>query len=62
MTHQIDKNDDDRVRREFACPQCGEDRLDELVWIGDDCQEVRCNACGTIYSPGDDPQPHVTGG
>jgi hypothetical protein len=32
-----------------ACPQCGEDDLDHLVWIDDD--QVRCDKCGTVYTP-----------
>ena len=33
----------------FACPQCGEDTMDLLVWISDDA--VRCGTCGKMYDP-----------
>ncbi|GIW78793.1 MAG: hypothetical protein KatS3mg105_0600 [Gemmatales bacterium] len=32
-----------------ACPRCGEDDIDRLVWVDDDL--VRCESCGTIYDP-----------
>jgi len=32
-----------------ACPQCGEDDIDRLVWIDDD--RVRCANCGTVFHP-----------
>ncbi len=34
-----------------ACPNCGERRMDELVW-DDDGYEVTCTTCGTVYKPG----------
>ena len=33
----------------FKCPECGEADADRLVWQDDEC--VRCDTCGTIYSP-----------
>ncbi len=32
-----------------ACPRCGQDDIDWLVWIDDD--QVRCGSCGTVYDP-----------
>ncbi len=34
----------------FPCPDCGEADADLLVWLDDEF--VRCETCGTIYSPG----------
>jgi hypothetical protein len=31
------------------CPRCGEDDIDQLVWIDD--QQVRCASCGAVYEP-----------
>lgn len=45
----IELDDQDRVAPGFACPHCGEDHVDSLVWINDD--QVRCASCGTIYDP-----------
>lgn len=42
--------EDVRVARADACPQCDEDRQDWLVWIGDGT-EVHCESCGTSYTP-----------
>jgi hypothetical protein len=36
-----------------ACPHCGEDDLDRLVWLDD--ENVRCESCGNVYEP-DGPQ------
>lgn len=33
----------------FPCPECGEACADRLIWQDDDY--VRCDSCGTIYSP-----------
>jgi hypothetical protein len=41
--------EDDPNRTIHSCPQCGEDRIDYLVWIDDD--QVRCDRCGTVYEP-----------
>lgn len=41
---------EDRVSPEDACPECGEDRADQLVW-DDDCTFVTCAMCGTVYMP-----------
>jgi hypothetical protein len=32
-----------------ACPHCGEDDIDHLVWLDD--EKVRCTSCGTVYDP-----------
>jgi hypothetical protein len=45
-----DFSDDDRVGADCACPGCGEDRYDLLVWQDD--EQVRCFTCGTTYAPG----------
>ena len=33
----------------FPCHNCGESNADRLVWQDDEF--VRCDSCGTIYSP-----------
>ncbi len=33
-----------------ACPDCGEDRIDYLVW-DDDGEFVTCASCGCVYVP-----------
>lgn len=43
------EHDADLVPPEDACPQCGERRVDQLVWIDDDT--VRCAGCGKCYDP-----------
>ena len=39
--------DDDEVRLEFACPGCGERRVDELKLADDD--SAQCLSCGRRY-------------
>ena len=34
----------------LACPWCGEDRGDELVW-DDDFVCVTCQSCGSVFDP-----------
>ncbi len=34
---------------EDACPDCGEARIDYLVW--DDDEKVTCASCGCVYVP-----------
>jgi hypothetical protein len=41
---------DGRVDECFACPACGEDEADSLVWQDDEA--VRCSTCGAEYFPG----------
>jgi len=41
----------DLVRPEAACPSCGEQRIDWLVWTDD--ETVRCASCGGEYRPDD---------
>lgn len=47
--NSIEPDDYDRVAPGRACPRCGEDDIDALVWIDDD--QVRCDSCGTVYDP-----------
>jgi hypothetical protein len=47
--HDIVPSDYDRVAPGMACPRCGEDHVDSLVWEDDD--KVRCAGCGTVYDP-----------
>ena len=46
---------EDRVAAAFACPQCGEDRVDHLAWL--DETTVRCTACAVEYQPDADAPP-----
>ena len=39
--------DDGRVDSDEACPACGEDRVDRLVWLDD--VTVECQSCDTKY-------------
>lgn len=36
---------------ELPCPDCGESNTDRLIWQDD--VFVRCDTCGTIFSPGE---------
>lgn len=38
------------VEKGLECPQCGESRMDLLVW-DDDGEEETCRTCGNIYRP-----------
>lgn len=38
------------VEPEDACPRCGEQRMDYLVWI-EDSDMVVCQTCGFVYEP-----------
>ena len=40
----------EHVMIQYACPRCGNDEMDELVWI-DDGDRVQCQKCGREYSP-----------
>ena len=40
----------ERVLEGAEC-ECGEDRVDYLVW-DDDCEVVTCTTCGHSYVPG----------
>ena len=45
---------EDRVlNQEDACPECGEDRVDWLVWNNstDDDETVTCQSCQMVYVP-----------
>jgi hypothetical protein len=41
---------DDMVAKQDACPGCGEQRLDNLVWQKDG-KHVKCTTCGKRYAP-----------
>ena len=45
----METNTDERVAPVFACPCCGEDRMDWLVW--DEDEMVNCKTCGEVYEP-----------
>jgi DNA-directed RNA polymerase subunit RPC12/RpoP len=45
---------DSRVTDDFRCPYCGEDNSDRLVFLDDDCEQIRCVTCGRAYVLGDD--------
>jgi hypothetical protein len=47
-THE--EMDEDTVLPEDACPKCGEDRIDYLVW-DDDGTFVTCTTCKAVYVP-----------
>jgi uncharacterized Zn finger protein len=38
-----------RVTVAYACPQCGERRIDYLVWNEE--ERVECQTCGQVYDP-----------
>jgi uncharacterized Zn finger protein len=38
------------VSQASACPCCGEDDMDRLIWLDD--EQVKCQSCGTVYRPG----------
>jgi len=42
--------DTELVAQHNACPQCGEDRQDWLVW-DEDGETVTCGTCGCQYTP-----------
>ncbi|KKM81400.1 hypothetical protein LCGC14_1330140 [marine sediment metagenome] len=42
---------DELVADEVACPQCREQRMDWLVWQGDDGVNIQCATCNHIYQP-----------
>jgi len=44
----------------FACPGCGERRLERLAWLGSDDELVRCATCGAEYAPGVDRREWLT--
>lgn len=33
------------------CPECDEQRMDWLVWVSDESDEVECTTCHNIYTP-----------
>jgi len=38
------------VDEKFACPNCGEQKMDWLIW-DEDADTVKCQSCGTVYDP-----------
>ena len=38
-----------KINSKDACPTCGEDNMDQLVWVDD--LTVQCNTCGERYNP-----------
>jgi hypothetical protein len=46
---QSQQDSDDWTPPGPACPHCGEDDIDHLVWLDD--EKVRCTSCGTVYDP-----------
>jgi lysyl-tRNA synthetase class I len=46
---QSREDEDDWTPPGPACPKCGEDDIDHLVWQDD--EKVRCTSCGTVYDP-----------
>jgi hypothetical protein len=47
--YDICRREEDETSPGPACPHCGEDDIDHLVWLDD--QKVRCGSCGTVYDP-----------
>jgi hypothetical protein len=43
--------DYDRVPTGCKCPDCGEDDVDLLEWVDEEC--VCCASCGSVYAPAD---------
>jgi uncharacterized Zn finger protein len=37
------------VEPDQACPECGEDYIDSLIWLDD--EKVECQSCGKVYFP-----------
>jgi len=37
------------VPPDAVCPDCGENRMDELVWNAE--ENVVCQTCGRVYDP-----------
>ena len=44
--------DADTVCETCQCPCCGENRVDELVWIDDEV--VECQSCSAHYDPNEE--------
>lgn len=39
------------VAEKDACPECGERDADNLVWLNDEDEQVRCSTCDFVYIP-----------
>ena len=50
----VDANEFEVVAPGFACPSCGERRLDRLAWLEPHYELVRCATCDAEYTPGVD--------
>jgi len=50
MTEPAENPEEEALVAEHnACPQCGEKRIDWLVWQDD--ERVKCSTCGEVYAP-----------
>ena len=50
MTEPAENPEEEALVAEHnACPQCGEKRMDWLVWQDD--ERVKCATCGQVYEP-----------
>ena len=49
LAEEIDPPDVELVDTQFACPDCGERRQDQLVWQAD--ETVLCSRCGMNFVP-----------
>ena len=47
IADELDPEFANRVGPEMACPECGEDRVDQIVLDED---EARCQRCGKAYT------------
>jgi hypothetical protein len=46
--YRIESNcNSDKVKRQFGCPNCKNQIMDELVWLDD--ETVKCTRCKTEY-------------
>ena len=54
----VDEEGNEHVEKAFACPGCGESRVDRLVWNeGEGGEFVDCQTCGRWYDPSEDLTP-----
>ena len=50
IDHDTRHMEGDEVDEDFSCPECGERRVDWLVW-NDEGTAVTCATCNTVYVP-----------
>ena len=43
------ENESELVDCEFACPNCGNRTMDDLIWVDDDT--LKCTHCQTVFDP-----------